>query len=105
MTLECRYRTREDGTLYTPNKYPEIVEELYETRKLILRMPESFKRESLLNMVSDIEDNLFSEAGEHFEKWKDMCLWQDALYYVFYDETLNGVLTWAIKGRLEKILL
>lgn len=95
----------EDGTLYTPNKYPEIVEELYETRKLILRMPKSLKRESLLDMVAAIENKLFSEEGEYFEKWKDMYPWEDLLYYIFNEETLNGVRAWAIKGRLEKILL
>jgi hypothetical protein len=104
--LECKYRTKEDGSLYTPNKYPEIVEELYKTRELIVRMPGTAKQESLLDWISVIEGELFSEGGEHFEKWKEMNKYMlEDLLYIFFAETLNGVLTWAIKGRLEKILL
>ena len=70
-----------------------------------MRMPETAKRESLLDWVSVIEGELFSEGGEHFEKWKDMNRYiLEDLLYIFFEETLNGVLTWGVKGRLERII-
>ena len=68
-------------------------------------MPEIAKRESLLDWLSVIEDELFLEGGNHFENWleENKYILEDLLY-IFFEETLNGVLTWSIKGRLEKII-
>ena len=105
MRLECKYRTRQDGSLYTESKYPQVVEELYNVRKLIMRMPNTLKREYLIAFAAAIEDKLFSEGEESFEDWLKMNRQKllDSLD-VFFAEALNGVLTWGIKGRLEKII-
>ena len=105
MELACKYRTRKDGTLYVGNQYPQIVEELYETRKLILMIPNPQERDALLDFLAIVEYAVFDEGGLYFKNW--LKLNRDVLrdlLEVFFAERLNGTLTWSIKGRLEKIL-
>lgn len=105
MELECKYRTKEDGTLYTANQYPKVVEELYQTRKLILKIPNSHEREALLDFISIVEYAVFDEGGAYFKNWLKLnrCVLKEMLN-IFFAERLNGALMWAVKGRLEKII-
>ena len=103
--LECRYRTKEDGTLYTENKYPQVVEDLYEARRMILMIPNPQEREALLDFASILEYAIFDEGGSYFKNW--LKLNRSALKEMldlFFAERLNGTLTWAVKGKLEKII-
>ena len=105
MKIDCKYRTKEDGSLYTENKYPQVVEELYEVRKLILRLPNPQEREALLDFAAILEYAIFDEGGSQFKYW--LRLNRSALKEMldlFFAERLNGTLMWAVKGRLEKIL-
>ncbi len=70
-----------------------------------MRMPGTAKREALLDWISVIEEELFAEGGAHFENWLKMNKYMlEDLLYIFFAETLNGVLTWSVKGKLERII-
>ena len=105
MELECKYQTKEDGSLYTENKYPEIVEELYKAKKLIMRIPEFGKREMLLDFICILEQELFSGNGAYFKHW--LTLNRDMVEYfmdIFFGDEVKSVLMWGIKEKLEKVV-
>ena len=106
MELECKYRTKEDGTLYTENKYPKIVEELYAIKEMTMRIPEPFEHRALFHFTSALEDALFEGNGNGFECFlkshkKDLLRLLDA---ILPQKKLKGALTWAVRGRLERVI-
>jgi len=65
---ECKYRTRENGTLFVPNIHPEKVEALYQIKK---ERSHLVAKESMESLISSIEEELFKNNGYSFKEWLD----------------------------------